>query len=319
MKRFLIIVFISFFSETPAQTDSIQLSESNNRYFRFIYDNDFFSATDRYYSQGVMTELIAPFLRHSPFSYSLIRLNKRAVNHYGLSFQQDCFTPKSIRMDTLNRLERPFTGTFVMRHTLYSIDPYKKQRLTTKLELGIIGPNAKCEETQKGIHRALVNIQPQGWEWQLSQDIVINYNATFEKGIISKKYFEMIVYGEGRAGTLYDDIAGGLYFRFGLMNSYFKNFGISKISKENKFQFYLGARGQAKVVGYNATLQGGPFSTSIYEMNASTVERKVYTAYFSAILSYKRISLEYMRAYLTKEFYRGIDHGWGRAGMTVCF
>lgn len=318
MKRYVVIFFCALSFFCFSQTDSLSDLSKDNRYFRFIYDNDFFSYTDRYYTQGVMPELIAPFVRKSPVSYALIKLSRFAQNYYGLSLEQDVFTPKSILMDTLNRLERPYTATMVLRHSLYSVDPVKRNRLTTKLELGIIGPNAKGEETQKGIHKATANAAPQGWEWQLSQDVVINYDALFEKGIVTKKYFECIGYGEARAGTLYDDIAAGICLRAGLMNSYFESFGIAKNSKR-KFQLFLVAKGQAKLVGYNATLQGGLFSTSIYEMDAKTVERKVYTTYFSAILAYKRMSFEYMRAYLTKEFSRGIDHGWGRVGITVCF
>ncbi len=290
----------------------------NNRYFRYIYDNDFFSQTDRYYTQGIIPELIAPFVKKSPFSKVLIRLNKKVQNYYGLAAEQECFTPKSIRWDTLNRLERPYTGVIFLTHFLVSIDPIKKQRLTTKFDIGAIGPCAKCEEEQKGIHKALKNIAPLGWEWQLSNDLVLNYSGLYEKGMVTKKYFEMIGFADARVGTLYDDIGGGFYFRLGLMNSYFKHYGVIKNAK-NKFQFYITAKARGKLVGYNATMQGGPFSTSIYEMDANVIERKVYSLSASAVFAYKRLSLEFSRVYLTKEFERGVEHGWGRCSIMGCF
>jgi hypothetical protein len=312
----LLLLFCIFVNTANAQ---IIDSAANNKYFRFIYDNDFFCSTDRYYTQGTIVELIHPIIKKSPLSYLLFCFKNNSQRHYGFSLQQDVFTPKSIRMDTLNKLERPFTATLVMRHSVYSINPFKKQRLNTGFELGIIGPNAKGEETQKGIHKALNNIAPQGWQWQLNQDIIINYNVIYEKGLITKKYAELIWFGGLRAGTLYNDASGGIYFRLGLMNSYFNHFGIIKNAKKNKVQLYLTARAQAKLVAYNATLQGGLFSTSIYEMNGSAVERKVFSVSSGVVLAYKRLSLEYSNYYITKEFNRGIDHGWGNCNITVCF
>lgn len=320
MKIFVFFLFSVVCFLTKAQSDSLnQELVKNNRYFRFIYENDFFSATDRYYTQGIMVELVMPFMRKSPFSKLLIRLNKQAQNYYGLRFEQDCFTPISIRFDTLNRLERPYTGTFVMGHFLASIDPIKKRRLTTELDLGVIGKCARCEDEQKAIHKALLNIAPLGWENQLNNDVVINYSALFEQAIFSHKNIELIGFADGRIGTLYDDVGGGLHLRFGKMNSYFKHLGFVKNASEKKFQLFFTAKAKAKIVGYNATMQGGPFSASIHEIEAKNISRGVFFSYFSVILNYKRLNLEYARTYITKEFVTGVDHGWGRCSISVCF
>ncbi|MBA3663713.1 MAG: lipid A deacylase LpxR family protein [Bacteroidetes bacterium] len=320
MKIFFIGCALFACARIFGQQDSLNRElVKNNRYYSFIYENDFFSATDRYYTQGVISELILPVIKKSPFSKTLIRLNKNVQNYYGLHFEQDCFTPISIRFDTLNRLERPFTGTFAVGHFLSSIDPVKKQRLNTQLDIGIIGPCAKCEEEQKGIHKGLDNIAPLGWENQLSQDIVLNYSASYEKAIFSKEFIELIGSADVRGGTLYDDLGGSLHLRFGKMNSYFKQLGIIKNAQVNKFQLFFTVKAKEKWVGYNATLQGGPFSSSIHEITAKNVSRAVFSSYFSVVLAYKRISLEYARTYITKEFVTGVDHGWGRCNITVCF
>lgn len=320
MKRTLIIFLSITCLVAKSQQDSLNKElVKNNRYFSFIYENDFFSATDRYYTQGVITELIMPFVKHSPFSKILIRLNKNVQNYYGLHFEQDCFTPRSIRYDTLNRLERPFTGTFAVGHFLISLDPVKKQRLFTQLDIGIIGPCARCEDEQKAIHKALVNIRPLGWENQLNQDIVLNYTAAYEKGLLTGKKLELIGFSEARIGTLYDDVSAGLHMRFGKMNSYFKHLTVVKNSANNKFQLFFTAKSKGKLVGYNATLQGGPFSESIHEIAPKNVTRFVFFSYLSVTLTYKRLNLEYARTYTTKEFSTGLDHGWGRCNISFCF
>jgi hypothetical protein len=259
-----------------------------------------------------------PFVKYSPLSKTLIRINKTVQNYYGLHLEQDCFTPKSIRYDTLNRLERPFTGTFALGHFLISLDPAKNQRLFTQLDLGIIGPCAKCEDEQKAIHKALVNIRPLGWENQLNQDLVLNYSASYEKGFFTRKNCEFIGVADARVGTLYDDVAAGLHLRVGKMNSYFRHLSVSKNSS-HKFQLFFTAKSKARLVAYNATLQGGPFSESIHEIAPQNVSRIVSLSYLSLTLSYKRFLLEYARTYITKEFITGLDHGWGRCNITFCF
>ena len=87
--------------------------------------------------------------------------------------------------------------------------------LQTQLDLGIIGPCARCEDEQKAIHRSLLNIQPLGWEHQIKTDYIINYRTKFEKGIISSKNAELMGNVSARLGTLYTDFGFGLHSRIG--------------------------------------------------------------------------------------------------------
>ena len=93
-----------------SQNDSSLISNKLENYVRLSYDNDFFEATDRYYTQGIQLTVIHPIIKYSPLSYALIRLNKNAANYYGLQFEQDCFTPRSIRYDSIPFGERPFAS-----------------------------------------------------------------------------------------------------------------------------------------------------------------------------------------------------------------
>ena len=119
-------------------TDSLPNPSSSNSYIRFNYDNDFFSATDRYYTQGISLEYITPLIKRTPLTYPLIRLGSKAQNYYGIAFQQDCFTPLSIRRDTIFRGERPYAATMFGGFFLISIDAQKKRRLNTRLDLGML-------------------------------------------------------------------------------------------------------------------------------------------------------------------------------------
>ncbi len=324
--RFFILVSL-FSSAAIAQQDTAGIhikQQKPDSYFRINYDNDFFSATDRYYTQGIYLELITPFIKKSPISKLLIPLGKEALNYYGINFEQDGFTPRSIRHDSIYYGERPYASIFFVSHFLVSINTVKKQRLSTSLYLGIIGPDAKGEEEQKAIHKALKNIQPLGWQYQIAGDYIVNYNVKFEQALFSNKRLELIASAAGRAGTLYDDIGAGMMLRTGLFQGYFKNSGLTKQNdpnlKTSNFQCYVFGKAELKAVGYNATMQGGMFNkNSVYTIPASDITRAVGTAYLGIVLAYKRLSIEYTKVYLSPEFKNGLSHGWGHCNITICF
>lgn len=320
----LIFIFTLYVTAAIAQSDTLPITTSKQeRYFKLNYDNDFFSATDRYYTQGIYLEFIIPIVKKSPLSKLLIPLGKHATNYYGITLEQDVFTPRSIRVDRIYYTERPFSGVFLFSHTLASINKEKKLRLNTRLDIGLIGPEAMGEEEQKGVHHALNNIQPQGWEYQISTDFIINYTVKYEKGLIAKNKFECIGYATSRIGSLYDDVGAGILLRKGYMSSYFQNLGLSRNQKSETgkhCQAYLYSKGEVKAVAYNATLQGGMFNkNSIYTLPSSSINRLVATAYVGIVLNYKRVSVEYTKAYLSKEFKTGLPHGWGHCTISVCF
>jgi lipid A 3-O-deacylase len=307
---------LTYFSANAQKSDSLK----QDQYFRLNYDNDFFSATDRYYTQGILAEFISPVLKKSPFSKMLISLKNATQNYYGLAFEQDCFTPVSIQHNTIYKGERPFAATMFISSFLTSISQEKKQRLTTALDLGIMGPCAVCEQEQKGIHRWLNNIQPLGWQFQIATDYIVNYRAKFEQGLYTTNHFEFVGSTEARVGTIYDDASAGVLFRFGFMNSYFRNIGLTKNPSGKKFQLYVYANARVSGVIYNATMQGGMFeNNSIYIINAKNIQRVVFMGSAGVVAAFKRFSLEFTKVYISPEFYNGLDHGWGHVVITTCF
>jgi lipid A 3-O-deacylase len=317
----LCIVFLQFNSYAQ---DSIPKNNKLENYISFQYDNDFFSATDRYYTQGIILSVIHPIVKYSPLRYSLIKLNKNALNYYGFHLEQDVFTPVTIRYfeGTIYYGERPFSAFFLASHSLSSLNPKKKIALHTQFDLGMIGPIAKGEEEQKGIHKALNNIEPLGWQNQLSNDYLINYRIKFEKATIDNKCFLLTANATAKLGSLYTDAGIGLYGQLGIFSNYFSNLGLEKNSvlRKNKFKIYGIAKANFKVVGYNATLQGGIFnSPSIYSLSSNQIKRTVFDCMGGIVLAYKNVSLEYSKFYITPEFTKGVDHGWGKCLIRVGF
>jgi lipid A 3-O-deacylase len=312
-------IFIFFVLCTYVKCQDTTRQHRSENCFRIQYDNDVFSFTDRYYTQGIIATFIHPALKHSLVFYALPKL-AHSKNYFGITLEQDVFTPKSIRYDSgaVYKGERPYTALLYLSHTLNSLNAEKKILLQTRLDLGILGPQAKGEETQKAIHEAIDDAEPLGWQNQLSQDVMVNYSARFEKGIFTSRYFEFMGTTNARLGTIYTDAGAGLKVRCGIMDSNFSNPGISKNNRGLKLFAVL--NGNLKVVGYNATLQGGLLSgNNIYVLPANSVSRFVAEASASVFLFWRRVGLEFGKYYVTPEFSGGIDHGWGRVGLWVGF
>lgn len=316
LKRFgyLLLVLLFCCKNTYAQSDTIT---QNKGVFTYTYENDLFTATDRYYTQGIKPEFVHPALSKIPTQKILLLPKNATQKVYGINATQLCFTPRSIRYDTIKKGERPYSASMFISHFLVSNNSSKNVRITSKIDLGIIGPCAVCEQEQKGIHKALKNIQPLGWEYQLKTDVLLNYSVGIDKGIIIQPNIEFIALSRLRLGTINTDIGFGYMLRFGKMNGYFKSYGL--VGNRKKFQFIVYAKGFANIVAYNAYLQGGIFSKDIYTLYAPEITRLVATMETGINLSYQKFGFGYNLHWISPEFGQGIIHGWGGCYLSFGF
>ncbi|MBK7554136.1 MAG: lipid A deacylase LpxR family protein [Flavobacteriales bacterium] len=284
-----------------------QTAEDTSQAFTFRYENDFFNATDQYFTQGVQVAYQAPFIGKSPLAYVLLRLKDTPQQH-ALLLEQQCYTPTSIRRDTIFTGERPFAAALFIGQRRVTADAARGLRLTSVLSLGVLGPCAVCAEEQRGIHEALDNIEPLGWEFQIASDAILNYGAQLEKRIIGLPFAEAALGVSGDVGTYRTNAGLVASLEVGRFVS---RFAASK-PLDRKFRVSAFGEGQVKLVGYDATLQGGLFNDgSPYTLQADDVERTVLTGRFGVKASYRKFSLTALRTFITREFRTGRDHGWG--------
>jgi lipid A 3-O-deacylase len=294
------------------QTDSVP----TENYLRFGYENDFFNHTDRYYTQGIQLQLVYSAIRYSPVSKALLRF-RSGKNYYGLQLEQDCYTPRDITFPGVYYGERPFSGVFLLSHTLNSLDSRRKQALVTQLNLGAIGPCVLCEQEQKGIHWLTESAQPIGWEYQINNEFLVNYSVCFEKAVLYTRYAELIGLAGARVGNLFTDAQAGLYLRTGFLQPYFNNPGLGQSNSDRRFQCYIEGKVQVRVVGYNQTLQGGFFSTSPYTVPDGDINRALLLTHLGFTVAYRRISVKYSKSFISREFKGGLQHGWGGIEIRV--
>ncbi len=307
--RLSLILFVLFSISAAAQDRLVSLN----------YDNDYFSATDRYYTQGVRLEYIAPVLLKLPVNVLLFKPETTTQTYAGIAIERDGFTPTSIRIDTVPVGNRPYAGTMFLSNFRTALNHNTHTKIYSQFDIGLMGPAVGGKQEQTNIHRAIGDILPLGWEYQVSNDVIVNYTLQYEKGLVNKEHIVLAGLSQVRLGTLYTDVSVGAMLRFGLMNDYFKSLGITKQSDSRKFQAYLYVKTMGKAVGYNATMQGGLFSESIYTLEVSQVNRFVGQVFYGVTIAFKRFQVVYGKANISQEYKGGLAHGWGHCNLSYCF
>ena len=285
-----------------------------NKFFRINYENDFFSATDKYYTQGIHLELVAPWIQNFPFSKMLLH-PKYSYIRYGLGLEHDGYTPSSINAPQILYGDRPFAACLFLKTFLIATDPDRNQRFSTTLSTGVIGQAAGGAEMQTAIHRWLSNITPRGWPHQIHNDAILNYQVNYEKQILTLGHSISIdADAMARAGTLNDKVNIGTTILFGYFDSPFS----AATAAVNNFRIYAYEHAEVNAVAYDATLEGGLFNrTSPYTINPSDITTFVFQNRFGFVVVYRRIYLEYFQTLLSNEFTTGNFHVWG--GIQIAF
>ncbi len=317
-KQFLVVLvmYLLPFVIRAQSIDSIPLVRS----FSVAYQNDLLSATfdtttDYYYTGGSFIDFNFRWLQKSPVSKILLHLPNGNDQSFGMGYGHVAFTPTSILSDSILVGDRPFAGALYTGVNRVSCNLDKRLKLTSRLDIGLIGPYSFAYETQKFIHANTRNPEPRGWQFQIENDLYVNYSVKIEKGLISNKFIELIGFGATSLGTIYTNASAGIKLRAGMMQNYFEAPGYSK-----RFLLWGYANGECKVIGRDATLQGGLFNkNSMYSIAQDNINRSVFLLTIGAVAGYHKWRLEYFNTFLTREFSNGKTHIWGHLGIQYFF
>jgi hypothetical protein len=170
-----------------------------------------------------------------------------------------------------------------------------------------------CPHCPNCVHVVL----PEGWDNQIRNDLILNYQINYEKKIYGRKNnFLLNACSEIIAGTHTNKIKAGLNFMWGNFNNPNENMSFPK----KKIQWYLYGRCQPGLVIYDATLQGGMFNKkNPYTIPANQIKRFTLQGDYGIVMTIKKIYLEYCQSIITKEFQTGKYHRWGGIRVGVCW
>lgn len=299
--------------ETLIPVEWIFHTVNKEKHLRITFENDLITLpnSDRYFTNGINVELQAPFLGRSALNRLMISYQNHATVTYTLGIYQDIFTPVDTRVAPQLKKDRPYASYLMLGFRKSMADERSRFALTSEIKLGYIGKYSPGEFLQSLTHETIpTNDPPVGWELQLNSDLIANYMIKAEKSVYSKPHFEISCSGALNAGTLLTDagIGAGIYAgRFSRFYQPYRTAG----SKPFRYSFFM--RGDARVIGFNALLQGGVSSSeNVAALSASQIERLVYSGEFGLRLEYYSTALVLAQHFLSPEYKGGLPHKWGR-------
>lgn len=312
---FWVFMFDSFLSAAQEIDNTAPYKYINaDGYVRLYTDNDYFNQTDDQYTEGLSFEIIFPVFKDF-LLWKLLAHPKYNTITCGIGVEQAAFTPTNLVSDTIERGDRPFAATLYLRTFQISTDTIHKQRFTTTLCTGVIGEVAQGGQLQDAVHAFLNYVQPPGWEYQIHNDVILNYQVSYQKQFLAYgNDLSIDAAGMARAGTLSDKQSAGIDIIAGYFESPFNN----NNSPSSKFHIYFYESPEIDLVEYDETLQGGLFEhTSPYTIPAADINRVTFMNRMGIDIVYKSIHFEYCENYLSRQFTTGTTHLWGGVEVAI--
>jgi hypothetical protein len=288
----------------------------SDRYVRINYENDFFAMSDEYYTQGVNLEFVAPAFKKFPLAMLLVK-NKFLPTITGIALEHEGFTPTNILASEVLENDRPYSCSLILKTFSIISNPHTNHRLATQFSLGVIGPWAMGKEIQIAIHEKINSDKiPKGWNNQVHNDVIINYQIEYEQGLWIKRSFIVTAKGGGRLGTYITRLNSSFAFMFGLFDNPFQ----FATKRDKNFQIYLYAEPQVNFIVFDATLQGGIFNDhNPYTLDRTEISRLVFQQNAGLVVKIHAFALEYSQTVMTREFKTGSSHSWGSVRMAFSF
>jgi lipid A 3-O-deacylase len=306
------LISTTAFSQTIDNTASFRMSPAESL-LRLHYGNDYFTGSDEYYTQGMNLEFISPALKRNPLSRLLI-IPKENNNQLGLAIEHNAYTPTSISFNKILYGDRPFAASLLLKTFAGSSRPLKRYRITSSLSLGVIGKAAGAHQIQQTIHKWINDTDPQGWQYQIKNDLIMNYELGIEKNIFQSKHFLLNGMASARVGTLNTKFSVGGTMMLGKLNSEISSiFSTIHVLQKQKFTFHLYAQPVINTVVYDATLQGGIVFNrdSPYTLTNKEIEHFTLQGNTGLVFTLGYFNIEYFQSILSKEFTTGHHHRWG--------
>lgn len=298
---------------------------SREQFLRINFDNDILDNTDHFYTNGIRIEYVGHQVSQIPLKYLMLPYWGTGTNYYGIGIVQNMYTPSTTKSLVNMSGDRPYAAYLCLTYFKISNDPVKKTRFSSELDLGVIGPSSGGDFVQTTFHSAVpTNNEPVGWEYQIQDDLVVNYNVMIEKGIVSMRTFDLNLNGAGSLGTLYSNLSGGLSLRAGLINPYFSRLwvtpaSVNKAAGLRNVEIYFFMKMNGSVVGYDATLQGGVFNhSSAYTISSGDISRFMFNGSAGMTISVGGFRIDAEQFIISPEFQNGWWHKWVHFGLTFC-
>lgn len=279
-----------------------------------LIENDVFTGTDRDYTSGVLLSYVSG-LNTGPKGVD--RLGRRLPFidpdtdlHVSFSIGHELYTPEDISVEELIEDDRPYAAHL---YADFGLTTHNPRRLNTwRLSLGIVGPSARGEEIQSGIHEKIDSQDPRGWDNQLDDEFVyaLQYETKWRKFFNSETFglsVDVLPHLGLAAGNLNTFVNTGLTLRLGqgLDSDYGPprirpaipgSLYYKKTDRRFNWYFFLGADG--RYVVHNIFLDGNT------DKDSHSVDKRNWVADAQAgiVMNMSNMRITYSYVVRTREF-----------------
>ncbi len=318
-KESITVIFFALLSlHTFGQrTETALYFNQRNTHIHIESENDLLFQTDYYYTAGVALSSVHKNLKNTPAQFILKSKKQTALFFNGFGIEQRIFTPFSIKNPTTIENDRPYTAYFMLSNFSTRINLEKHLKIANEIGIGVMGPAAGGKEIQTNVHQLLGSTLPNGWENQLSNSFIIDYQFRIEKGFLNEWTANHIIpIGEVRIGTLINKVDIGLKLKFGNVTKSLKEKEAGLIKNQIIWEWLFEAKYQR--VFYDATLQGGIISKDkVIALSKTEISLRQYHLRSGFNFYYKRLFFRYMIYFNSKNFSSGKTHQYG--GISIGF
>ncbi|WP_316815699.1 lipid A deacylase LpxR family protein [Pedobacter nyackensis] len=315
----LFIILLHVVSYSYAQHDT------RNRLLQAYWDDDYINfygnGTDKAYTNGTRFTLFYTKNKPSHFLFERVfpKAGDSSKNVFGFGLSQLIFTPRDIANPNFQPNDYPWSGALYATYSHYSYNEKKKYDLQTELDLGVIGPASLAEQTQKMIHKFVNYQEPNGWDNQFRNSLMLNLNFTAEKQLLTKgNFLEVIGGGQVMIGTGTNAAAVYSLIRIGKMSPYFQGLirHYSRSDALNKTQLYFVFKPRVQWVLSNAILQGRTTANKEYYR---PINNLLASYSFGVVLVINRFSVSSIQTTSTPWLQGLYSHTWGNFTFTYLF
>ncbi len=292
------------------------LKQEDNSYLTLTVENDLFGAgTDENYTSGVRLTYfndktdVPDFMKSLGDAVPFFDVNDTTNVYYSVG--QNLYTPEVITTTTPNPDDRPYAA-FLYGSVGYSTlsDNHVDD---IEVTLGVMGPAALGEQTQKTVHQLINSPEPKGWDSQLNNEpaFMLAYQRSWPEAYsndFDTLHFRVAPHAGTTLGNVYTYVNAGVTVQLvaerhkwqappARVRPAIPGSGYFTIP-DNEFSWSAFAGIEARAIAHNIFLDGNSFRSS------PSVDKKygVLDANVGFTLTYGRAQMAYTLNWRSDEF-----------------
>lgn len=268
LRRTILFYLLSLHSAMAESDTALEINRLN-----FVFENDYFVQTDRWYSSGLDLSLLFRLKRPPSF---LERNN--TVTYLAFAISHEMYTPREFNKAELQTDDRPYAGWLYGSIALHQSNASTLD--TAELQIGIVGPSAKAEQLQRFVHDHILGDPVDGWQHQLADEPGLNlayhHHVRFlvpgagDKALFIPRLGAVI-------GNVRTELDAGLLYRTGVnlpadfgqnfmltpgLDSAIPAYDKSAVEYRAAYSYYLQLQADLRLVGRDLFLEGNTYKDS---------------------------------------------------------